>query len=495
MFRVGQVLHLRKLHVNNKMRILTVVALTCLFTLGASSTRGKNYEKETVCEVFRAAGKEKFMELFTVLYSQKFPNGTFEEVRCVADEMTKLAGRCCGEDASSDCYDKGATQISEKSCGKDSPFPKHPGISKCCREEGLERKLCLASLRYTAEELPSLLKPTNEEICEQYKQNASGYSARYLYEFARRHRSTPAGLVLNATGSHIQMAEKCCSPAVSNACFLNERLQQREANIFLRFTSNVCNNQVNLKSHKTGLTVYYGSLLGVPFEEAVAIASTFEQGLAKCCLDPKPQCIINEFTEFHRLLCNESTVTNKPAEFQKCCSKPPLVSLTCMDDLKRQPHKLTANEPLPSDLCIEASPDPTDRYLFGIGVNYSSVSMPVMASLSDHFKRSVGVCCAGDDVRACLDKTKDHLQRITAFVSKADDLCSQYFKLDFPAFVKKVQRDIQTEQPQYSQDDAKVKAEAIGEFASTCCFRHSPAVQCQKMTEGFITHGEDDSAV
>lgn len=70
-----------------------------------------------------------------------------------------------------------ATEISDKSCQADSPFPKHPGISKCCAKKDVhERKMCLATLHYSAEELPSLLDPTNEEMCEQYTQDPTGYS-------------------------------------------------------------------------------------------------------------------------------------------------------------------------------------------------------------------------------------------------------------------------------------------------------------------------------
>lgn len=47
-------------------------------------------------------------------------------------------------------------------------------------------------------------------------------SLRYVYEFARRHRNIPAGFVLNATQNHVRMAERCCRPAVKNACFLRE---------------------------------------------------------------------------------------------------------------------------------------------------------------------------------------------------------------------------------------------------------------------------------
>lgn len=72
-----------------------------------------------------------------------------------------------------------ATKISDKSCGKDSPYPKHPGIEQCCTVEGDKRKLCLAMLRYSADDLPSLLEPTPEEICIQYTEDpSSSYALR-----------------------------------------------------------------------------------------------------------------------------------------------------------------------------------------------------------------------------------------------------------------------------------------------------------------------------
>lgn len=71
-----------------------------------------------------------------------------------------------------------ATEISEKSCGKDSPYPKHPSIEQCCTLQGQERKLCLASLRYSADELPSLLEPTNEELCIEFTKNERDYAVR-----------------------------------------------------------------------------------------------------------------------------------------------------------------------------------------------------------------------------------------------------------------------------------------------------------------------------
>ncbi|XP_051525953.1 vitamin D-binding protein [Myxocyprinus asiaticus] len=467
------------------MRNTALILISAIIIPALVADKGKNYAKENVCQELRTIGIDKFREMVTVLYSQKFPYGTFEEVNCVADEMTKLAEKCCKDDASPDCYDKGATEISEKSCGKDSPFPKHPDIEQCCTLQGPERKLCLASLRYTSDELPSLLEPTNEEICTQHREHGNGYAVRYVYEFARRHRSIPAGFVLNATQYHVRMAERCCHPAIKNTCFLQEKLQQSSFKIFLRFLSNNCNNQVNLKSYRSGLSAYYGNLLGVSFEEASTLSSHFQSGLEKCCLQPQPACIMEELASFQKVLCNESKLEAMSKEFQRCCRKSPLDSLTCVDDLKRQPHHFKdLTNPLSSQLCKEAQPHGLDRYLFLIGVRHASISLPVMTTVLDRIKNTVTVCCSAADVTACLTEKESKLKKTTALLSKIDDTCLQYFKLELAAFKTMMQREAQGER-------AKMRAQAWVELATSCCFQHSPAQLCQKMTEEVIKYDND----
>ncbi|KAI2664457.1 Vitamin D-binding protein [Labeo rohita] len=461
------------------MRSTALILISALIVPALLALKGKNYTKENVCQELKAFG----IETVTVLYSQKFPNGTFQEVNCVADEMTKLAEKCCKDDASPDCYDKGATEISEKSCGKDSPFPKHPGIEQCCTLQGHEKKLCLASLRYSADELPSLLEPTNEEICTEYTKNEKDYAVRYVYEFARRHRNIPAGFVLNATQNHVRMAERCCRPAVKNACFLRERLQMRSSNIFLRFLSTACNSQVNLKSFKYGLSVYYGNLLGLSFEEASALSGRSQLGLEKCCLQPQPECIIEEITSFQKVLCAESKLDAMSEDFRKCCSKPALDTLPCVDDLKRQPRQSPdAANPVSSKLCEE--PHGIDRYLFLIGVNHPSISLPVLTTVLDRIKNTATACCSSADITACLTEKESKLKKTTALLSKLDVTCSQYFSVDLPAFKTLMQKEVQRE-------EGEKRTQAWVDLATSCCSRHPPAQLCQKLTEDVIKYNDD----
>ncbi|MCI4392723.1 hypothetical protein PGIGA_G00149150 [Pangasianodon gigas] len=455
--------------------------ISAIIVQSVTADKGKHYAKENVCEELRVIGSKNFRIIVTALYSQKFPNGTFEEVNCVADEMAKLAEQCCQDDASLDCYDKGATEITDKSCTKDSPFPKHPGIEQCCTAQGDERKLCLATLRYSADELPSLLEPTPEEICTQYTKDRSSYALRYVYEFSRRHRSIPAGFVLNVTQNHVRMAENCCKPTASIPCFFRERYQERSSAIFLKFLSNMCNNEVNLKSHKTGLTAYFGSLLRVPFEEALPISKQFQSGLAKCCLQPQPQCVIEEFISFQKVLCKDRG--NVSEELQRCCSKGPLDAITCMDSVKRHPV-ISSDLQVPStQLCEEAQPDNTDRYLFQVGVKHVSVSVPVLTTIQDQMRSTVAACCSGtNDTAACLKQSK--LEKAASLVSLIDNFCLQYFKLELPAFKTKIQHEFQGDEP---------KSQAWIDLTTSCCFQHSPAQLCQKLTEAVMKY-EDTAA-
>ncbi|XP_057186471.1 vitamin D-binding protein [Triplophysa rosa] len=161
-------------------------------------------------------------------------------------------------------------------------------------------------------------------------------SLRYLYEFAWRHRNIPAGFVLNVTQNYVRMVERCCRPATKNSCFFLQRLQLTGLNVFLRFLSNVCNNQ-NIISYRYGLSAY-GNLLGGSFEEVSTISIQFQSGLDKCCLQPQRDCKIEELTSFQKVLCNESKLDAMTEEFSGCCRKPALDTLPCVDALTRQPR-------------------------------------------------------------------------------------------------------------------------------------------------------------
>lgn len=49
------------------------------------------------------------------------------------------------------------------------------------------------------------------------------------------------------------------------------------------------------------------------------------------------------------------------------------------------------------------------RYLFLIGVNHASISLPVLTTVLDRIKNTVTQCCSSADVTACLtEKVRHH---------------------------------------------------------------------------------------
>uniref|UniRef100_A0A4W4E322 GC vitamin D binding protein n=1 Tax=Electrophorus electricus TaxID=8005 RepID=A0A4W4E322_ELEEL len=416
------------------------------------------------------------IDRFVVLaiYSQKFPNGTFEEVSSVVNEFAKLAEDCCQNEADPDCFDK------EKPCKKDSPLHSNQGIEQCCAREVEERTPCLLKVHYSEDQLPSLLELSHEEICAQYEHDPSDYTLRYVHEFARRHRSVPAGLLLNVTLNLVRMAKNCCSPKISTSCFLQEKYQQRSLTTFLRFLTYVCYNNVYLKFHKTGLASYYGSLLQVQFEEASKIAQHFQSALTKFCFQTRPKYIIEEFTSFQKVLCKESILSSMPEEFKICCSKAPLDTLTCVDNLKIRPQASgNMTQVIGTHMIVS-------RHLFQIGVKHASVPLPVLTTIQDQMRSTVEACCSDtNDTKACLEEKKNKLEKTEALLTKIDGFCSQYFKTELPAFKTMVEREVQGE-------GAEKRARAWVELATSCCLQHSPALACQKLTEAIIK-SEDDA--
>ncbi|KAF7687449.1 hypothetical protein HF521_014677 [Silurus meridionalis] len=230
-----------------------------------------------------------------------------------------------------------------------------------------------------------LVEPTPEEICTQYTNNHSNYVLSFL-----GHRSIPVGFIINLTQNPKRMAEN------SN---------------YLRFLSNMCNNEVNLKSHRTGLTAYFGRLLRAPFEEALAFSKHFQSGLAK-------------------------SYPGKASEkLQRCNNKATLDAITCIDSV------------------------PLAKYLFQIGVKHVSVSLPVLTTIQDQMRSTVAACRSGiNDTAACLKESK--LEKAAAVV---DNFCSQYFKMELPAFKTKNHLEFQGNEP---------KSQAWIDLTTSCCFQH-----------------------
>uniref|UniRef100_A0A2K6F7Z2 Vitamin D-binding protein n=1 Tax=Propithecus coquereli TaxID=379532 RepID=A0A2K6F7Z2_PROCO len=185
--------------------------------LGHALERGRDYEKDKVCKEITSLGKDDFTSLSLVLYSRKFPSGTFEQVSQLVKEVVSLTEACCAEGADPDCYDTRTSALSVKSCESDSPFPVHPGTAECCTKEGLERKLCMAALKHPPQEFPTYVEPTNDEICEAFRKDPKGFADQYTFELSRR-THIPEVFLSKVLEPTLKSLGECCDLEDPTAC-------------------------------------------------------------------------------------------------------------------------------------------------------------------------------------------------------------------------------------------------------------------------------------
>ncbi|KAJ7411911.1 Vitamin D-binding protein [Pitangus sulphuratus] len=203
------------------------VALLLLLATAHAAHRGKAYVREKVCHEYRMLGKENFRTLTIITNSQKYSNGTFEEISHLVRAIVSLAETCCADGASPSCYDAGSSALSVKSCSADSPFPTHPGTAECCTHEGLERKLCLAALRHPPQPLPRYLQPSDQELCQAFRKDPQEFADSYLASLAQKVPTASFEDLFPLAEGAAEVLSQCCD-SVAEDC-MQKKLSEHTA--------------------------------------------------------------------------------------------------------------------------------------------------------------------------------------------------------------------------------------------------------------------------
>ncbi|KAK1792021.1 hypothetical protein P4O66_001804 [Electrophorus voltai] len=220
--------------------------------------------------------------------------------------------------------------IAQKPCKKDSPLHSNQGIEQCCAREVEERTPCLLKVHYSEDQLPSLLELSHEEICAQYEHDPSDYTLRESLPVPSLQPKTlasewEASNILGGGGSmHQHQALKS-----QHACPL-EHVRR---------------------------TLGLRDCLGV----SLSLYSPVIQALDTSKERNSQLSDTGKFTSFQKVLCKESILSSMPEEFKICCSKAPLDTLTCVDNLKIRPQASgNMTQVIGTQFCEKTQPDSLD---------------------------------------------------------------------------------------------------------------------------------------
>ncbi|NWY51154.1 VTDB protein, partial [Chionis minor] len=404
-----------------------------------SALTGRAYVRDKVCQEFKTLGKENFRTLTIIANSRKYSNATFEEISHLVREIVSLAETCCAEGADPSCYDAGSSALSAKSCGRNSPFPAHPGTAACCAQEGLERKLCLAALRHPPQQLPRYVQPSNEELCQAFKKDPKDFADRFLHEYASSYGQAPLPVLLGSTRTFLSMVSTCCISPAPTACFLKEKLERKTLSLLTLMSNRVCSRFAAYGKDK--VTVSYLTSLaqkmpGASFEDLFPLADDAAEVFSQCCDSVAEDCMQKKLSEHAAKACG--ALSARDERFADCCKgKNLLQNYFCMAALPPAPApKLPeAQKPTDGQLCGEEGARYTQRYLFELARRHTSVPDAFLGKLYDASEKVRAECCSAKDTSACLDRKRLRMgEELPPFLEKASKLCGQYNQLNFLDF-------------------------------------------------------------
>ncbi|XP_019576534.2 vitamin D-binding protein [Rhinolophus sinicus] len=444
--------------------------------------RGRDYEKDKVCKELTSLGKDDFTSLSMVLYSRKFPSGTFEQISHLVKEVVSLTEACCADGADPDCYDDRTSALSARSCESDSPFPEHPGTSECCTKEGLEKKLCMAALKHQPQEFPTYLEPTNDEICEAFRKDPKGFADQFMYEYSINYGQAPLSLLVSYTKSYLSMVGSCCTSPSPTVCFLKERLQIKHLSLLTTMSNRICSQYAAYGKEKSRLSHLIKLSQKAPtanLEDVLPLAEDVTRILSKCCESTSEDCMAKELPEHTVKICDN--LSTKNTKFKDCCQeKTPMDIFMCAYVTPAsQPLELPEVElPTSKNVCGKENTEAMDKYTFELS-RRTHVPEVFLSKILEQTSKSLQECCDSEDSTACFNAKVPQLKKeLSAFIDKGQELCADYSENTFTEYKKKLAERLRTKLPDATDTELEELVGRRSEFASKCCSINSPPLYC-----------------
>uniref|UniRef100_A0A8C5LME1 Vitamin D-binding protein n=1 Tax=Leptobrachium leishanense TaxID=445787 RepID=A0A8C5LME1_9ANUR len=418
-----------------------------------------------------------------IMNSRKYSNATFEETTHLVKAVMSLVEKCCVPGAAADCYDKGASELSLKSCDPKSPFPRHPGIANCCLRTGLERKLCLADLKQPPKEFPTYVEESNDELCDAFRKDPKLFSTRYMYEYSSNYAHAPLLVVINSTTNYLSMATSCCTSKKPSTCFLKQRLQRQPIHLLTVMSNRLCSHY-SYGEEKLKLSAAIMFSQRVPSAEYRDIMSIVQQGtqvLAKCCSSLTDNCMENELSVHIKQVCKK--LSSKDSRVSDCCKKSSIDTLYCLHSMPAaEPISLPKlNWPGSDQLCKKGKNQEVDKYTFELTRRNTKLPEVFVDKLHGSIADIVKGCCESANPGTCLDTKKLQLSdEINKYISEGKELCSDYNSHPFSTFKERLIKSLSRKVPKLPQSKLDELVVQRADLASTCCITNAPPVYCKE---------------
>ncbi|XP_048220136.1 LOW QUALITY PROTEIN: albumin-like [Perognathus longimembris pacificus] len=463
------------------MKWVTCTSLLLLL-LSSADSRGvfrRDAHKSEVAHRFNDLGEQYFKGLVLIAFSQFLQKCPFEHHVELVKEVTEFAKTCAADESAPNCDKPVATLFGDKVCGLPSLSDHYPELAGCCGKQEPERHECFLQHKDDSPDLPPLVRPEPDAMCNAFQQNEQELMGQYLHEVARRHPYFNGPELLYYAEKYKEVMTECCKAEDKAAC-LTPKLDAVKEKALIASAQQRLQCATFQKFGDRAFKAWTLSLLSqkfpkADFAEISKVVTDLTKVTKECCHGDLLECA-DDRADLVKYMCeNQDSISSK---LQRCCEKPLLQKAHCLsevekDDMPADLPPLEVDFVQDADVCknyAEAKDVFLGTFLYEYSRRRPDYAVSMLLRLAQKYEAVLERCCAQADPPACYGKAFDELKPLVEEPQNlVEQACHQFEQLGEYKFQNQLVVRYTKKTPQVATSTLVEAARTLGKVGTQCC--------------------------
>ncbi|XP_043829243.1 albumin [Dromiciops gliroides] len=462
------------------MKWVTFISLIFLFSsVHSREIFRRDAPKSEIAKRYRDLGEENVKGLVLITFAQYLQKCPFEDHVKLVSEVVEFAKGCADDETGENCGKSLHELLGDKLCKVASLRETYGEMADCCAKQEPERNQCFLSHKDDHPDLPKIVAPEPETLCQNFQENENRVLGYYLYEVSRRHPYFYAPALLAYAHQYKEVVRACCQDADKATC-LNDKISALREKVLSagakqRFRCSSL-EEFGERAVKAGLIARLSQKFPkIEFAELHKIVDDLAKIHKECCHGDLLECADDRVALSDYICKNRDSISSKLGE---CCDKPVIEKSQCIGDLE--------NDDIPADLpnflaeyvetkdaCQnykEAKDLFLANYLYDSGRRHPELAVTTLLKLAKDYENTLEECCATADPPTCYAKVaNDRAAVIEESKNLLKENCALFEKVGEYGFENAMVVRYSRKAPQVSTPTIVNLAHHLAKVGSKCC--------------------------
>ncbi|XP_072480443.1 albumin-like [Notamacropus eugenii] len=399
------------------MKWITFLSLIFLFSFVHSrDIFRRDAPKSEIAKRYRDLGEDNMKALLLITFAQYLQKCPYEHHKELMLKVVEFAKGCAADETAENCGKSLHQLLGDELCKVASLREVYGEMADCCAKEEPERNHCFLSHKDDHPDLPKIIDPEPEVLCQAVQENEKKVVGHYLHEVARRQPYFCAPALVVYGHRYKETVKECCQ-ADDKATCLNEKLSALRKKIvhegdMHRFRCSTL-DKFGERVAKAGLIAWLSQKFPkIEFAELHKIVDDLIKIYTECCHGDLLECADDRVALADYICQNKDSISSK---LGKCCDKPLMEKSQCIaelenDDIPGDLPNLLVKYVETKDACQnykEAKDVFLATYLYDLGRRHPELSVTTLVRLAKEYEHTLEQCCATADPPACYAKVTE----------------------------------------------------------------------------------------